>query len=143
MFPRFQPSDRFCELSFRYLSPGIEGEKCRSLDHFHRLNQIHDFYQLLYIIHRTVVICCIWYIQVCLSTVHICNCAWALEQTFSLRFSAVSQVMSYSIPLRAGEFAQIDGIYACAFSEQTKHSVVPLNLTYFHLFISKLQATGI
>ena len=31
--PRFRPGDRFCELSFRYLSPGIEGEKCRPLDH--------------------------------------------------------------------------------------------------------------
>ena len=31
--PRFRPGDRFCKLSFRYLSPGIEGEKCRPLDH--------------------------------------------------------------------------------------------------------------
>ena len=31
--PRFRPGDRFCELSFRYLSPGREGEKCRPLDH--------------------------------------------------------------------------------------------------------------
>ena len=33
MFPRFRPGDRFFELSFRYLSPGSEGEKCRPLDH--------------------------------------------------------------------------------------------------------------
>ena len=31
--PRFRPRDRFYELSFRYLSPGREGEKCRPLDH--------------------------------------------------------------------------------------------------------------
>ena len=32
--PRFRPGDRFLgEPSFRYLSPGIEGEKCRPLDH--------------------------------------------------------------------------------------------------------------
>ena len=33
--PRFRPADRFCELSFRYLtSPaGSEGEKYRPLDH--------------------------------------------------------------------------------------------------------------
>ena len=31
--PRFRPADRFCEPSFRYLSPGTEGEKCRPLDH--------------------------------------------------------------------------------------------------------------
>ena len=31
--PRFRPGDRFCELSFRYLSAGREGEKCRPLDH--------------------------------------------------------------------------------------------------------------
>ena len=30
--PRFRPSDRFCELSFRYLSPGSVGEECRPLD---------------------------------------------------------------------------------------------------------------
>ena len=29
--PRFPPGDRFCELSFRYLSPGREGEECRPL----------------------------------------------------------------------------------------------------------------
>jgi len=32
-YPRFRPGDRFCELSFRYLSPGSEGEKCRPLDY--------------------------------------------------------------------------------------------------------------
>ena len=26
--PRFRRGDRFCKLSFGYLSPGIEGEKC-------------------------------------------------------------------------------------------------------------------
>ena len=31
--PRFRPVGRFCELSFRYLSPGREGEKRRPLDH--------------------------------------------------------------------------------------------------------------
>ena len=30
---RFRPGGRFCGLSFRYLSPGIEGEKRRPLDH--------------------------------------------------------------------------------------------------------------
>ena len=31
--PRFRSGYRFCELNFRYLSPGIEGEKFRPLDH--------------------------------------------------------------------------------------------------------------
>ena len=31
--PRFRPGDRFCELGFRYLSPGSEGEISRPLDH--------------------------------------------------------------------------------------------------------------
>ena len=31
--PGLRPSDRFYEVSFRYPSPGIEGEKCRPLDH--------------------------------------------------------------------------------------------------------------
>ena len=31
--PRFRSGDRFYELSFRYLSAGSDGEKCRPLDH--------------------------------------------------------------------------------------------------------------
>ena len=31
--PRFRPGGRFCELSFRYLSPGSEGEKYQPPDH--------------------------------------------------------------------------------------------------------------
>ena len=43
--PRFRPGGRFCELSFRYLSPGIEGEKCRpprpyETDPFHPLIEV-------------------------------------------------------------------------------------------------------
>ena len=47
--PRFRPGDRFGELSFRYLLPGSEGEKCRSLDStyvtepFHPLNAIVNY----------------------------------------------------------------------------------------------------
>ena len=40
--PRFRPSDRFCELSFRYLSPGSEGEKCRPLNHRWQIPFIHS-----------------------------------------------------------------------------------------------------
>ena len=41
-FPRFQPGDRLCEPSFRYLSPGSEGEKCRPLDHIRQIPFIHS-----------------------------------------------------------------------------------------------------
>ena len=40
--PRFRPGDRFCELSFRYLSPGSEGEKRRPLDHMRQIPFIHS-----------------------------------------------------------------------------------------------------
>ena len=40
--PRFRLGDRFCELSFRYLSPGSEGEKCRPLDHMWQIPFIHS-----------------------------------------------------------------------------------------------------
>ena len=40
--PRFRPGGRFCGLSFRYLSPGIEGEKCRPLDHMWQIPFIHS-----------------------------------------------------------------------------------------------------
>ena len=40
--PRFRPGYRFCELSFRYLSPGSEGERCRRLDHLWKIPFIHS-----------------------------------------------------------------------------------------------------
>ena len=40
--PRFRPGGRFCELSFRYLSPGREGEKCRPLDHVWQIPFVHS-----------------------------------------------------------------------------------------------------
>ena len=40
--PRFRPGDRFWELSFRYLSPDSEGEKCRPLDHIWQIPFIHS-----------------------------------------------------------------------------------------------------
>ena len=39
--PRFWPGDRFCELSFSYLSPDIEGGKCRPLDYMWQILFIH------------------------------------------------------------------------------------------------------
>ena len=36
------PRGRFCELSFRYLLPGSEGEKCRPLDHMWQTPFIHS-----------------------------------------------------------------------------------------------------
>ena len=44
--PRFRSGDRFCQLSFSYLSPVSEGDKRRPLDYmtdpFHLLSSIHD-----------------------------------------------------------------------------------------------------
>ena len=40
--PRFRPGGRFCELSFRYLSPGSEGEKYQPLDHRQQTPFIHS-----------------------------------------------------------------------------------------------------
>jgi len=40
--PRFRPGDRFCELSFRYLSPGREGEKCWPLHRVWYMPFIHS-----------------------------------------------------------------------------------------------------
>ena len=41
--PRFRPGDRFLgEPRFRYLSPGIEGEKCRPLDRRRQIPFIHS-----------------------------------------------------------------------------------------------------
>ena len=42
--PRFRPGDRFCELiiSFRYLSPGSEGEKCQPLENLWQIPFTHS-----------------------------------------------------------------------------------------------------
>ena len=52
---RFRPGDRFCGLSFRYLSPGSEEEKCRSLhrvtDPLHSLSN-SNFYICVTVLYR-------------------------------------------------------------------------------------------
>ena len=42
--PRLRPGDRFFELSFRYLSTGSEGKKCRPLTHFFFLLKIKTLF---------------------------------------------------------------------------------------------------
>ena len=73
--PRFRPGGRFLEPSFRYLSPGREGEKCRPLDHTWQNPFVHSarltIASISYIYHSIVVISSMWYAQVCLAVVHI------------------------------------------------------------------------
>ena len=86
---RFRPGDRFSELSFRYLSPGSEGDKCRPPDHvwqaFHSLSSVSDsicvtvFYLLP-----------ISYLQVWLGTVQI----WQLHMVKVL-FCFIQKILGF------------------------------------------------
>ena len=121
--PRFRPGDRFCELSFRYLSPGIEGEKCRPLDHMWQIPFIHSTRSItssnFYIynvgfqifppcgILKCVLVQCVFD-----------NCVCAFAKTPISRISALIQLSSMRFGLVHTH--KIDGIYACAFTEETK-----------------------
>ena len=123
--PRFRPGDRFCELSFRYLSPGIEGEKCRPLDHMRQIPFIHstrfltsgNFYiynSAFYLLSpcgtfKCVLVRCIFD-----------NCTCALARTLLSRFRAIIQAMLCSIRCALVPTHKQDNVYACASVEQTK-----------------------
>ena len=60
----------------------------------------------------------------------------ALLKRYILRSRAVIQVILCYIRYEMVHAQKIDVIYACAFSKKTKSSVVLLNVSYVHLFIS-------
>ena len=74
------------EPSFRYLSPGSEGENCRPLDHMRQIPFIHsdrfNIKKLLYICKTLQVTSSMWYAQASIYD----NCACALAETLKLRF---------------------------------------------------------
>ena len=97
-FPRFRPGGRFCELSFRYLLLGIEGEKCRppkpyETDPFHPLKPIWSKGQFLYIHRSVLVISSMWYTGTCTFV----NCACTRAKTLILKLRAINKVLSCSI----------------------------------------------
>ena len=84
MFPEISARWSLLEPSFRYLSPGIGGEKCRPLDHMWQIPFIHSVQFLVtshFCIHMKVlpVISSMWYLKVRLCTTGI----WQLRMCFS------------------------------------------------------------
>ena len=84
MFPEISARWSLLEASFRYLSPGIEGEKCRSLDHTWQIPFIHSVQFLItchfYIYMKVLpVISSMWYVKVRLCTTGV----WQLRMCFS------------------------------------------------------------
>ena len=115
--PRFRPGDRFCELSFRYLLPG-----CREMsapttyvtDSFHPLNPFRNLLHFLYIQLSVLIIYSMWYIQVCLGTVHVC-----LLQKYSIQGSE-PLFKSCCVPYSAGANAQDRKHFRMRQFEQTR-----------------------
>ena len=120
--PRFRPGDRFCELSFWYLSPGREGEKCRPLDHRWQIPFIHsirlinssNFY--IYTTRRSSYFLHVVHTSVCIFD----NCACAIAETIISRFRAIIRLMLCSIRHLLVPTHKVDGIYAFAIAERKK-----------------------
>ena len=74
MLPEISARRSLLEPSFRYLSPGREGEKCRPLDHACQNPFVHSAPYIIssnsYIYNSIIVISSIWYVQECLAVVH-------------------------------------------------------------------------
>ena len=75
MLPEISARRSLLELSFRYLSPGREGEKCRLLDHTWQNPFVHSARSLQgsnsNIYNSILIISSMWYVQVCHAVVHI------------------------------------------------------------------------
>ena len=68
MLPEISARRSLLEPSFRYLSPGREGEKCRPLDHTWQIPFVHSARLVVgsnsYICNSILFISCMWYVQV-------------------------------------------------------------------------------
>ena len=103
MLPEISARRSLLEPSFRYLSPGREGEKCRPLDHTWQIPFVHsarlmigsnsDIYQSI------PVFSSMWYVQVLRWCIFI-DCTRALAETFF--FMIQSRYRSCVIPYGAG-----------------------------------------
>ena len=75
MLPEISARRSLLEPSFRYLSPGREGEKRRPLDHMWQNPFVHSARKTIgsnsYIYNSILVISPMWYIKVCLTVMHI------------------------------------------------------------------------
>ena len=126
MLPEISARRSLLEPSFRYLSPGREGEKCRPLDHTWQNPFVHSARLTIgnnsYIYHGILVISSMWYVQVCqvsfkLVKWYIINdCACAPAET--LLFMPHSLVFFHMVCAGA-YWHKIHDIHACAFAVQT------------------------
>ena len=97
--PRFRPGGRFCELSFRYLSPGREGEKCRPLDHTWQIPFFHSARLTIgsnyYIYNSILVIPSMWYVQVSCSGAYLAIARALLQKHSYLWFRAIRSLVLF------------------------------------------------
>ena len=120
--PRFWPGDRFCGLSFRYLSPGSEEEKCRLLDHvtdpFHSLSNSNFYISVTVLCYigflHLVPLNVSWYVQI--FQLRMCSCT---NTHFKVQSNQLSPGLLHMV--RADAYWHIIGsIYACAFAGEMK-----------------------
>ena len=128
MFPEISARRSLLELSFRYLSPGIEGEKCRPLDHTWQIPFIHSVQFLItshfYIYMKVLpVISSMWYVKVRLCTTDIWQLRISFSNTLCPRLRTIIQDILTSI-LYVLARDKIHGIFVYAFAEQAKFFII-------------------
>ena len=123
MLPEISARRSLLEPSFRYLSPGREGEKCRSLDHMGQIPFVNsarllNWYQFLYIQHHSS-----YFLHVVRSSAS-CGSAYltiahALLQKHSyLWFRVIISLMFFHM-VRAGAYwHEVHDLHACEFAIQ-------------------------
>ena len=96
----------------------------RVTDPFHPLSSISRQLQFLYIQISVLLISSIWYDQVCLDKVQIGQLS--MRSSRNTHFNVQSRFQSCFVPRGACwvMLLEKDGIYACAFAEQTKQSII-------------------
>ena len=143
-FPqRFRPVSRFCELRFRYLPTGREGEISRPLDHMRQIPFIHsarlidstNFY-----IYRTdfqLFYPCGTLRCVLMQSIFN-NCARTLARTLNSRLRPLVELLLFFIRyvVVSEHWCKIDGVYACVcIISNSPFYVIPFHYVFLCLFL--------
>ena len=148
MFPKISARWSLLEPSFRYLSPGSEGEKSRALDHMWQIPFIHSVQFVIssnyiymqesssyffLVVRKSVLVLCVFEKWTC-----------ALSETLNPRFRTITQVVLSFILCCI--FTRSTWQFSCAFSEQTKSAIIsslPIKLLSPFLFFFGMSQTKI
>ena len=126
MFPEISARWSLLEPSFRYLSPGIEGEKCRPLDHMWQIPFIHLVQFLItshFYIYMKVfpVISSMWYVKerLCTTIAHV-----LFKHTLPKVKNDYSRHFDLHTVRARSNCHKIHWFFVCPFAEQTKFFII-------------------